>query len=51
VQEPDPARPAPATAALSASLLERLGGQPMGLGDLDTAAVCKVFERDADVRR
>jgi uncharacterized protein (TIGR04552 family) len=35
VQEPDPARPAPATAALSASLLERLGGQPMGLGDLD----------------
>lgn len=35
MQEPDPARPAPATAALSASLLERLGGQPMGLGDLD----------------
>lgn len=35
MQEPDPARPAPATAALSASLLERLGGLPMGLGDLD----------------
>ncbi len=35
MQEPDPASPAPATAALSASLLERLGGQPMGLGDLD----------------